>query len=121
MASQESGAQALWNIDDLSPLIEITPQQPLALDVIVYMALNRYKGLAKSITSPETVAKTLTSLVFAFRDTSEPQTLFESLTKIFTSLPYEVPFLMAFFLALIVPLLSIRSHFHHQTPGSNRS
>ena len=90
MASQESGAQALWNIDDLSALIEITPQQPLALDVIVYMALNRYRSVAKPITSAETVAKTLTSLVFAFRNTSEPQTLFESLSKIFTSLPYEV-------------------------------
>ena len=79
----------LLSIEDWSPLVEVAPMQPMALDVIRF-------ALTNGASSPDLVRKVMerlddivSPLLVSFRD-SEPGPLLECLAFLFTRLPPEV-------------------------------
>ncbi|KAI9826392.1 MAG: hypothetical protein M1832_000309 [Thelocarpon impressellum] len=64
-SSRPRGAVALWHVDDMSPLVEIAPQQPLSLDVIRYMILHQP---VEEEDLTDKLHGLISALVLAFRD-----------------------------------------------------
>jgi hypothetical protein len=87
-ASGRNGAERLLGVEDWSPLVEIAPQQHLAVDVLRFAFIN---GAARPDLLPVRLRldKAVPVLITSFRD-SPASPLLELLADLFTKLPPEV-------------------------------
>ncbi|KAF4123237.1 Pyruvate/2-oxoglutarate dehydrogenase complex, dihydrolipoamide dehydrogenase (E3) component [Geosmithia morbida] len=69
LASTRAGAESFIKVDDISPLTEIAPSNPLALDVLRYAWLHAMGGSLPKRTLSESISKTLKILVPSFTGT----------------------------------------------------
>jgi Neurochondrin len=88
-ASWPAGAERLLGVEDWSPLLEVAPQQPLAVDIIKFALINGalQPNLLQQVR--ERLDRVVPALIVNFRgSTNSP--LLELLADIFTKLPPEV-------------------------------
>ncbi|KZF21615.1 DUF1941-domain-containing protein [Xylona heveae TC161] len=88
-SSTTAGASTLFHVDDLSPLLEITPQDRLALDVIQYALVNGITSDDASETEKQRFEAIISSLVLSFRD-APADLLLETLADLFMRLPEDI-------------------------------
>ncbi|KAH6850373.1 Neurochondrin-domain-containing protein [Chaetomium sp. MPI-CAGE-AT-0009] len=69
LVSQPDGAHVFIALEDLSPLTEIAPSQPLALDVLLYAWLNAMTATPDRDSFRSKIGATINSLVASFKGT----------------------------------------------------
>lgn len=91
--SQLEGALELLNIKDLSPLIEIAPQQSIALDILFYAWSNASADSTESQNIIQQVDDVVLKLLLSFEST-DGVTLLHFMGNIIPKLTFEVESLM---------------------------
>jgi hypothetical protein len=89
LVSQPDGAHAFTAVEDLSPLTEIAPSQPLALDVLLYAWLNAMTATPDKNSLRIKIGATISSLVASFKGT-DAVTLLSFLASLLPRLEPEV-------------------------------
>lgn len=69
LTSHHNGALELLTIEDLSALIEIAPQQQLALDILSYALINSTSGAGDIAVSKKSIDDITSALSVSFKDT----------------------------------------------------
>ncbi|KAH8894919.1 DUF1941-domain-containing protein [Thozetella sp. PMI_491] len=85
LASQPSGAKVLAHIEDLSPLTELAPSEPLVLDILSYAWLNALVVAEDKQGLRSRIDKTVEKLVASFKGT-DAVTLLEFIASLLRSL-----------------------------------
>ncbi len=85
LTSQPEGAQLLAHLEDLSPLTEIAPTKPQALDVLAYAWLNSMTGSQPKSDMRQKIDRTVEGLVASFKGT-DAVTLLEFLARLLRGL-----------------------------------
>ncbi|KAK3296154.1 Neurochondrin-domain-containing protein [Chaetomium fimeti] len=89
LVSQPDGAHVFTAVEDLSPLTEIAPSQPLALDVLLYAWLNAMTATPDKESLRSKIGATMSSLVASFKGT-DAVTLLSFLASLLPRLEPEV-------------------------------
>lgn len=89
IVSHLEGALELLKIKDLSPLIEIAPQQPLALDILYYAWSNASIDPTESYNVVRQVDEIVPKLLLSFKGT-DAVTLLNFMGKAIPKLNFEV-------------------------------
>ena len=89
LVSQPDGASIFTTVEDLTPLTEIAPSQPLVLDILLYAWLNSMAGAAEKPNLRPSIDKTVGNLVASFKGT-DAVTLLAFLAKLLPKLELEV-------------------------------
>ncbi|KAJ9134426.1 DUF1941 family protein [Pleurostoma richardsiae] len=89
LVSFPEGAQVFAGVDDLSPLIEIAPSQPLVLDILEFAWLNSMTVVQDATALSSRIDKSIQSLVASFKGT-DAVTLLTFLAKLLGNLDTHV-------------------------------
>jgi len=87
--SLPKGAQVFVSIEDLTPMTEMAPSQPLVLDIFLHAWLNVFSRPSDKTNLRETIDKTIGNLVASFKGT-DAVTLLDFLAKLLPRLESEV-------------------------------
>lgn len=87
--SLPEGAQVFVSIEDLTPMTEMAPSQPLVLDILLHAWLNVVSGPSYKTNLRVTIDKTIGNLVASFKGT-DAVTLLDFLAKLLPRLESEV-------------------------------
>jgi hypothetical protein len=88
-ASGQSGAEKLLSVEDWSPLLEIAPQQPLAIDILKFVLVNGAARPDLLVQVRLRIDEVVPALILGFRNLST-SSLLELLADLFTKLYPEV-------------------------------
>ena len=89
IVSHEEGAVEFIHIQDLTPLWEIAPQYPIALDVFTYAWVNASTVEGEILRTQESIDEVISALLVAFKDT-DGVTLVQAVGNILPRLNTEV-------------------------------
>ena len=88
-ASQPQGAAALWTLADLSPIVHMAPEEPLALQVIDYLVRDGATRVLMERTIRHSFDKIMSTLVASFKN-GQSQQLLEYLAGLLPNIGPEV-------------------------------
>ena len=77
-------------VEDWSPLVEIAPQQQLALEIVKYTLLTTNRQSSETAKVRKKLNSTVPALVVVFRDASDVNSLLDFMNEVLTSLSIEV-------------------------------
>jgi hypothetical protein len=89
LVSQVGGAQELLKVEDLSPLVEISPQQPLVLDIISTAWSTASLEIQDLGEIQRSIDRLIPSLIATFRGT-DAVTFLAFIADAFPKIPLEV-------------------------------